>query len=211
MLPIIVSILVGLIVGGGVFVLLGAGWWGLGIGTVIAVLTYWGVSLVLSRPRMLSGVDIDRVPDGERAADAIDHAHSMISSIARASQQITDANVRHEADDFLAATESLIQYVNTDPHVYAILNRFISVYGEQTQHLLDGYADVQSSGMNSQGSRIQVMSALQALETAAAGELKRAVISKQLALESDSEAIVRLAHMDGYEPARDDEHKEPES
>ena len=37
------------------------------------------------------------------------------------------------------------------------------------------------------------------MERTAAGELKRAVAAKTLALSADSEAIVRLASMDGYD------------
>ena len=75
------------------------------------------------------------------------------------------------------------------------------MYGEQTEKLLRSYVDVESSGAHDQiaKARQETIEALQVLEQTAAGELSRAVSSKTLGIAADSDAIQRLARMDGYD------------
>lgn len=63
------------------------------------------------------------------------------------------------------------------------------------------YVDVESSGARDQiaTARIETIEALQVLEQTAAGELSRAVSAKTLGITADSDAIQRLARMDGYD------------
>ena len=83
-----------------------------------------------------------------------------------------------------------------DTSAYPTLRHYITVYGEQTEKLLRSYVDVESSGARDQIAtvRIETIEALQVLEQTAAGELSRAVSAK-----TDSDAIQRLARMDGYD------------
>lgn len=82
-----------------------------------------------------------------------------------------------------------------------MLRHYITVYGEQTEKLLRSYVDVESSGARDQIAtvRIETIEALQVLEQTAAGELSRAVSAKTLGITADSDAIQRLARMDGYD------------
>ena len=100
-----------------------------------------------------------------------------------------------------------------DTSAYPTLRHYITVYGEQTEKLLRSYVDVESSGARDQIAtvRIETIEALQAyswpgnvrelrnLEQTAAGELSRAVSAKTLGITADSDAIQRLARMDGYD------------
>ena len=63
------------------------------------------------------------------------------------------------------------------------------------------YINVESSGARDQIAtvRIETIEALQVLEQTAAGELSRAVSAKTLGITADSDAIQRLARMDGYD------------
>lgn len=81
------------------------------------------------------------------------------------------------------------------------MRHYITVYGEQTEKLLRSYVDVESSGARDQiaTARIETIEALQVLEQTAAGELSRAVSAKTLGITADSDAIQRLARMDGYD------------
>lgn len=82
-----------------------------------------------------------------------------------------------------------------------MLRHYITVYGEQTEKLLRSYVDVESSGARDQiaTARIETIEALQVFEQTAAGELSRAVSAKTLGITADSDAIQRLARMDGYD------------
>lgn len=201
MVSLILGFIAGLLLGGAAFALLHGGLLGLAVGAVVAVGGYVGVSLIAERPRKIGDMTADLVPDGDKALAAIDAANARLKSIRALSGKVIDGRVNKEAADFIAATEALIRYVNTDPHSYPTLSHYINVYGEQTESLLKGYLDVERSGVPSQiaRARTEAIEALQALETTAAGELRRAVEAKTLALSADSDAIVRLASMDGYD------------
>ena len=66
-----------------------------------------------------------------------------------------------------------------DTSAYPTLRHYITVYGEQTEKLLRSYVDVESSGARDQ--------------------IATARIAKTLGITADSDAIQRLARMDGYD------------
>ncbi|RSX51738.1 hypothetical protein D2E25_1713 [Bifidobacterium goeldii] len=201
MLSIIAGFLAGFAVGAVAFVLIGGGVPGLIVGAIAATAGYVAVSSLTERSRRIGSIAVELVPDGDKALAAIDQANARLKSISALRSRIIDMRVKAEADDFIAATNDLIRYVGEDPHSYPTLNHFINVYGEQTESLLNGYLDVERSGVTSQmgQARTEAIEALQALERTAAGELTRAVKAKTLALSADSDAIVRLSRMDGYD------------
>ena len=199
MLELIFSVLTGLMSGVLVFIVAQGGVLGLVLGAVAAAAGYIAVSSQLEKPRMIGGTAIELLPDGEHAFQVIDEANRRVASISAISSQIHNTSVNSEAADFIVATRALISYVESDPSAYPTLQHYINVYGEQTESLLTGYLDVERSGADARDAVAHTVKALQALENTAAGELKRAVDAKTLTLTADSDAIVRLASMDGYE------------
>ena len=199
MLTIVLSVLAGLATGTLVFVVAQGGVLGLGLGAVAAAAGYIAVSSQLEKPRLIGGTAVELLPDGEHAFKVIDEANRRVASISAISSQIGNRQVNKEASDFVVATRALISYVESDPSAYPTLQHYINVYGQQTESLLTGYRDVERSGTDSGDAVEHTVKALRAMENTAAGELKRAVEAKTLALTADSDAIVRLASMDGYE------------
>ena len=199
MLSIVLSVLAGVAVGALVFVVAQGGVLGLGLGAVAAVAGYIAVSSQLDKPRTIGGTAVEFVPDGEHAFTVIDEANRRGASISATSSQIRNGQVNKEAADFIVATRDLISYVESNPSAYPTLQHYINVYGQQTESLLAGYLDVERSGTDVSDAVAHTVKALRALENTAAGELKRAVEAKTLMLAADSDAIVRLASMDGYE------------
>ena len=136
---------------------------------------------------------VSALPNGQKTADTIDAANARLNSIAMLTKQVRDPAVKAEANDFIAATKDLVQYVTRDTSAYPTLRHYITVYGEQTEKLLRSYVDVESSGARDQIAtvRIETIEALQVLEQTAAGELSRAVSAKTLGITADSDAIQR--------------------
>lgn len=201
MLQIICGIIAGGVLAALGFAVSGGGFVGLGVSLALAALGYVAGSTLTEPERRIGHMLASALPNGQKAADAIDAANTRLNAIAMLSRQVQDPLVRKEADDFIAATRSLIDYVAKDTSAYAILRHYITVYGEQTQKLLRSYVDVESSGAHDQTAKArgETIEALQVLERTAAGELSRAVSSKTLGIAADSDAIQRLASMDGYQ------------
>lgn len=206
MIGVIAGFVVGLELAGLAFWLAGGGVLGLVLGLVCAVLGYVAGSTLLQPERRLGKIVVSALPNGQKAAAAIDDANALLNRIGMLAGQVRDPQVRSEADDFIAATRDLTRYVSTDTSAYATLRHYTNVYGEQTAKLLKSYVDVERSGARDQltPARQETVDALQVLERTAAGELSRAVSAKTLGIAADSEAIQRLASMDGY--AADDTH-----
>lgn len=200
MIGIIAGFVIGLALAGLAFWLAGGGVLGLVLGLVCAVLGYVAGSTLLQPERRLGKIVVSALPNGQKAAAAIDDANTMLNRISMLTRQVRDPQVRAEADDFIAATRDLARYVNTDTSAYATLRHYTNVYGEQTAKLLKSYVDVEQSGAHDQlpVAQRETVEALQVLERTAAGELSRAVSAKTLGIAADSEAIQRLASMDGY-------------
>lgn len=201
MIGVIAGFILGLLLALVAFWLSGGGVIGLVLALVCAVLGYVAGSILFQPERRLGKVVVSALPNGQQAADAIDEANRLLARVNKLTSQIYDPRVRAEANDFLAATNDLTRYVATDTGAYATLRHYTNVYGEQTVKLLKNYLDVERSGAHDQIATAQheTVEALQVLEQAAAGELSRAVSSKTLGIAADSEAIQRLASMDGYE------------
>lgn len=201
MIGTVAGFILGLLLALVAFWLSGGGVLGLVLALVCAVLGYLAGSFLLQPERRIGKVAISSLPEGQKAADAIDEAKRLMGRVHKLTSQIYDPRVRAEANDFLAATNDLTRYITTDTGAYATLRHYTNVYGEQTVKLLKNYLDVERSGAHDQIATAQreTVEALQVLEQTAAGELSRAVSTKTLGIAADSEAIRRLASMDGYE------------
>ncbi|WP_240539360.1 hypothetical protein [Bifidobacterium sp. SO1] len=205
MIGVIAGFVIGLGLAGLAFWLAGGGLLGMALGVVCAVGGYIAGSTLLQPERRLGKIVVSALPNGQKAAAAIDDANAMLNRISMLAGQIGDPQVRREADDFIAATRDLTRYVTTDTSAYATLRHYTNVYGGQTAKLLKSYVDVERSGAHDQlpVAQRETVEALQVLERTAAGELSRAVSAKTLGIAADSEAIQRLASMDGYSTAGD--------
>lgn len=201
MLQVICGFVVGLLLAGLGFGLVGGGVPGLIVAVVLAALGYIAASTLTEPERRIGKMLVSALPNGQKTADTIDAANARLNSIAMLTKQVRDPAVKAEANDFIAATKDLVQYVTRDTSAYPTLRHYITVYGEQTEKLLRSYVDVESSGTRDQiaTARIETIEALQVLEQTAAGELSRAVSAKTLGITADSDAIQRLARMDGYD------------
>ncbi|MBT1178872.1 5-bromo-4-chloroindolyl phosphate hydrolysis family protein [Bifidobacterium vespertilionis] len=208
MLQVILGFAAGLGLGVAGFLIAGGGVPGIVVALVAAAGGYVGVSALTTPDRKIGKVLASALPNGQKAADAIDDANERLKLIEGTLREIQDPTVRAEANDFVVATRDLVRYVGTDPGAWSTLRHYITVYGEQTSKLLESYVDVERSGAGDQlwKARQETIEALQVLEKTAAGELSRAVSSKTLGISADSDAIVRLARMDGYEVDDDDRH-----
>ena len=183
MLQVICGFVVGLLLAGLGFGLVGGGVPGLIVAVVLAALGYIAASTLTEPERRIGKMLVSALPNGQKTADTIDAANARLNSIAMLTKQVRDPAVKAEANDFIAATKDLVQYVTRDTSAYPTLRHYITVYGEQTEKLLRSYVDVESSGARDQIAtvRIETIEALQVLEQTAAGELSR------------------LARMDGYD------------
>ncbi|TPF93105.1 5-bromo-4-chloroindolyl phosphate hydrolysis family protein [Bifidobacterium sp. UTBIF-78] len=201
MLQVICGFVAGLLFAGLGFWLAGGGVVGLVVAVVLAALGYVAASTLTEPERRIGKMLASALPNGQKAADAIDAANARLNNINMLTRQVRDPVVHKEANDFVVATQDLVKYVTRDPSAYQTLRHYITVYGEQTEKLLRSYVDVESSGAHDQiaKARQETIEALQVLEQTAAGELSRAVSSKTLGIAADSDAIQRLARMDGYD------------
>ena len=201
MISVVLGFVAGLALGALGFWLAGGGIPGAVVAVVVAAGGYIGVSTLTEPERKLGSMIASALPNGQKAVAAVDAANAMLARIQFTTRQLADVGVRREADDFIAATHELVAYVTKNPAAYATLQHYVNVYGDQTARLLDSYAEVEASGAHDQitVARRETVEALQVLEQAAAGELSRAVKAKTLGIAADSEAIQRLARMDGYD------------
>lgn len=206
MLQIICGFVAGLLLAALGFWLAGGGVAGVIVAVALAALGYIAASTLSEPERKIGRMLASALPNGQKAADAIDAANARLNSIGMLTKQVRDPVVRSEADDFIVATQDLVRYVARDTSAYTTLRHYINVYGEQTEKLLRSYVDVESSGARDQSARAraETIEALQVLEQTAAGELSHAVSAKTLGIAADSDAIQRLARMDGYDTTSED-------
>ena len=102
MLQVICGFVVGLLLAGLGFGLVGGGVPGLIVAVVLAALGYIAAS-TLTEPERRIGKML--VPNGQKTADTIDAANAQLNSIAMLTKQVRDPAVKAEANDFIAATK----------------------------------------------------------------------------------------------------------
>lgn len=150
MLQVICGFVVGLLLAGLGFGLVGGGVPGLIVAVVLAALGYIAASTLTEPERRIGKMLVSALPNGQKTADTIDAANARLNSIAMLTKQVRAPAVKAEANDFIAATKDLVQYVTRDTSAYPTLRHYITVYGEQTEKLLRSYVDVESSGARDQ-------------------------------------------------------------
>ena len=195
-------------IGLGIIVMGLLGWslLGVGVGAVVSVLSYAGASMLSDAMRsdaedavveQLLGSDDNG--EGRQALDAIRDATAITDRVRDITDGISDDSVSTEASGFIEALDAIIRYVRDDPAAWRALRKFTSTYGDPIISVLDNYADVEGSGAVVNEARVKTVRALRALEQAAAGELRGAASAKTMSISADSDAIVHLTSMSGYD------------
>lgn len=174
---------------------------GVALGALMGAAAYAGVTLLFSTERRLRGRAVSEIPEGERAAAAIDEAREATDAVAKIAARVADPAIRKQAGDFVEATRGLIGYTEENPATFRVLRHFSGTYSDQARQLLSTYLDIERSGAREQlaSARTETYDAFCLLEKTAAGELSRAVASDALSLKASAAAIDKLASMDGYE------------
>ena len=181
-------------------------------GVVVAVLLYVGVGKLLQPEAKLGDVAASMVPDGEAAAAAIAEARKLEGQVRKLGGRAASSDVRLEAGQLAEDLERLCAYVERQPATYRRLTHYLSTYGEQCSSVLENYLTIELAGSSDSAyerpaqapdaseaqAHADVIEAMNALQGAAQGELKRAMGSKVAELSADSDAVRRLMEMDGY-------------
>ncbi|WP_343086998.1 hypothetical protein [Bifidobacterium longum] len=105
MLQVICGFVVGLLLAGLGFGLVGGGVPGLIVAVVLAALGYIAVSTLTEPERRIGKMLVSALPNGQKTADTIDAANAQLNSIAMLTKQVRDPAVKAEANDFIAATK----------------------------------------------------------------------------------------------------------
>ena len=182
---------------------------GIVAGVVVAALLYVGVGKLLAPELKLGDVAASMVPDGEEAASRIAEARKLAGQVRKLGARAASSDVRGEAEQLAADLERLATYVERQPATYRRLSHYLSTYGDQCSSVLENYLLIESADGTGQRRRAgadadaaqahaDVIEAMNSLEGAAQGELKRAMGVKVAELSADSDAVRRLMEMDGY-------------
>ena len=105
MLQVICGFVVGLLLAGLGFGLVGGGVPGLIVAVVLAALGYIAASTFTEPERRIGKMLVSALPNGQKTADTIDAANAQLISIAMLTKQVRDPAVKAEANDFIAATK----------------------------------------------------------------------------------------------------------
>ena len=105
MLQVICGFVVGLLLAGLGFGLVGGGVPGLIVAVVLAALGYIAGSTLTEPERRIGKMLGSALPNGQKTADTIDAANAQLNSIAMLTKQVRDPAVKAEANDFIAATK----------------------------------------------------------------------------------------------------------
>ena len=105
MLQVICGFVVGLLLAGLGFGLVGGGVPGLIVAVVLAALGYIAASTLTEPARRIGKMLVSALPNGQKTADTIDAANAQLNSIAMLTKQVRDPAVKAEANDFIAATK----------------------------------------------------------------------------------------------------------
>lgn len=105
MLQVICGFVVGLLLAGLGFGLVGGGVPGLIVAVVLATLGYIAASTLTEPERRIGKMLVSALPNGQKTADTIDAANAQLNSIAMLTKQVRDPAVKAEANDFIAATK----------------------------------------------------------------------------------------------------------
>ena len=105
MLQVICGFVVGLLLAGLGFGLVGGGVPGLIVAVELAALGYIAASTLTEQERRIGKMLVSALPNGQKTADTIDAANAQLNSIAMLTKQVRDPAVKAEANDFIAATK----------------------------------------------------------------------------------------------------------
>lgn len=173
------------------------------LGVVVAALGYVGVSSLTTRERKLGGVAASLLPNGELVGKTLDQAAGLEKSLRKNAHRTRDAEVSQAIFSVCEELDKLVAYVQENPGSNGALAHVINTYGEQCEGVVENWVGLELSGSKRRiaNSKEDLLVALQGVRAAVEGELGEATSARAGQIEAASEAIKRLAQMDGYETA----------
>ena len=200
-MSILLGIVAGLALGVGAITLV-PGVPGIVVGVVVAALGYVGVSSLTTRERRLGGVAESLLPNGEQVSRTIDAGIGLRKALEKDARHTNDAQVRDAIQSLCDQLDKLVRYVQENPGANSQLSHVVNVYGDQLRGLVDNWVGLELSGSKRRigASKADLLVALQGATAANEDALGEATDARAAQIAAASDAIKRLAAMDGLGP-----------
>lgn len=175
---------------------------GVVVGVVVAALGYVGISSLATRERRLGGVTASLLPDGQLVSRTLDEAEALVGALEADARRTHDAEVREAILALVGEVRKLMGYVGDNPASNGQLAHVVNTYGAQLQGLVGNWVGLELSGSKRRigSSRADLLVALEGATAAVEEALGEATDARAAQIQAASEAIGRLAAMDGIGP-----------
>ena len=195
--PVVVGAIAGVIAFGVVFALL-PGLGGAVLGAAAGALGFFGVRTLLTPDPTIGGVAVDEIRDGGKVKAVIDSARVFRRKLAEYEAKAKDPEVKRGIGGLSLDLERLVGYVESNPGRWDSLSHWMNTFSDTAVSALDNYCQLELAGTAGPSARHKALKSLDALDSAARGELADAMKGNAMSLDADAEALERLARQDGY-------------
>lgn len=195
--PGVAGAIAGVIAFGVVFALL-PGLGGAVLGVAAGALGFFGVRTLLTPDPTIGGVAVDEIRDGGKVKAVIDSARVFRRKLAEYESKAKDPAVKQRIGELSIDLERLVGYVESNPGRWDSLSHWMNTFSDTAVSALDNYCQLEQAGTAGAPARHKALKSLDALDSAARGELENAMKGNAMSLDADAEALERLARQDGY-------------
>lgn len=195
--PGVVAAISGVVAFGVVFALL-PGLGGAVLGAAAGALGFFGVRTLLTPDPTIGGVAVDEIRNGDKVKAVIDSARVFRRKLAEYEAKAKDQDVKRGIGELSLDLDRLVGYVESNPGKWGSLAHWMNTFSDTAVSALDNYCQLEQAGTAGAPVRQKALKSLDALDSAARGELADAMKGNAMSLDADAEALERLARQDGY-------------
>lgn len=168
------------------------------LGLAAGALGFFGVRTLLTPDPTIGGVAVDEIRNGDKVKAVIDSARVFRQKLAEYEAKAEDQDVKREIGGLSLDLERLVGYVESNPGRWDSLSHWMNTFSDTAVSALDNYCQLELAGTAGAPARQKALKSLDALDSAARGELENAMRGNAMSLDADAEALERLAKQDGY-------------
>lgn len=173
--------------------------WNIVIALLLAAGSYVGLSLLLKPRRKIGSRDVEDIPHGEELRRMLDEARKDFDAIAHAMNQIYDEKVWQQAKRLKLLSENILQYLEEHPERIHDASGFIDYYQDTASMLLQGYVDLQKSGLDTEEARQmreQMEHSFNTLNTAFELQFQRIMRDELVDIHAEMQALEEMVKME---------------
>lgn len=174
--------------------------WNFFVVAALSVLLYFALTLLTSPVRMLGGVAVEKIDQGQRLASIYDLAKKNIDDMGNYQRLIDNQELSEKAKNLTLKGNHILNYLSKNPKSISTSEHFLDYYLDTANKILSNYVEMQDSNVSLEKENLikqETTQSIDYLEEIFSKQLDSYYEDKILSLEVESDLLEKTVKLGG--------------